>query len=577
VASWGRKSEARVPVCPKDRLLMAAAMIFAAASVSARAQSLDLRGTDDDSLPQIATQGQSSDDNAAGGTGAQPGSGTNSDTNADNTANSPNGGTSSTGDQSNGLAPQDAPPSPGAVGPLTNYGRPKPKRPKLYQLPNLNKEKPTGFPPLPGLTVYQTAPKNLKSDQAQPGSYTANPPPTFAVLPSLPLPPKPKVEENPYDPLGIDVGSLRLFPYVEGDTGYDSNPNRLADEVVGSTYIHGETGLKVQSQWSQHSFSADLRGGYWDYFSVPLANRPDVAGTIDGRIDVTKETKINLETRFGLTTQQPGSPLLAIPGSVFITNRPLVETVGQTVGVSQDINRLNLDLKGTFDRIVFGDATQSNGTELLLSQNTYNTYGVTGRASYEVTPGVIPFLEMRGDERRYDDSLDVDGFARNSDGLAGKIGSKFELTRLLTGEISAGYADRVYADPRLPHLQAPTVDGSLIYTATPLTTVTLTAATDLSETTVPFASGAVSRIFTGKVSHALLRNLTLVGNASYQINQYEGAPITEQLYSVGLGLEYHLTRSIVVVGNFTHERLSSNSIGDEYTDDRFMVGLKLQR
>ncbi|HEY1735525.1 MAG TPA: outer membrane beta-barrel protein [Methylovirgula sp.] len=532
--------------------------------MSARAQStgLDLRGTDDPPLPQLSAQDQSQD--------------------SDNSANSStNDASGASNDQNNNssTAPVDAPPSPGTIGPVTNYGRAKPKRPKLYQLPSLSREKEAGFPALPGLTTYKTAPFNRKNDPQTPppGSYTSNPPPTFSVIQPLPHPPKPKPDDNPFDPLGIDVGSLRLFPYVEGDTGYDSNPNRLANDVVGSTFVHGETGLKVESQWSQHSFTANLRGGYWDYFSVPLANRPDVAGTMDGRIDVTKTTKINLETRFGLTTQQPGSPQLAIPGSVFITNRPLVTTYGGTAGVSQDFNRLNLDLRGSFDRIVFGDATQSNNTELLLSQDNFNTYGLTGRASYELTPGIIPFIELRGDERRYDSFVDVDGFMRNSDGIEGRAGSKFELTHLLTGEISAGYASRTYDDPRLPLLQAPTIDASLIYTATPLTTVTLTAATDLSETTVPLASGAVSRIFTGKVSHALLRDLTLTGTASYQINQYQGVPITEQLYSFGAGLEYHLTRSIVVTGSFTHERLSSNSIGDEFNDNLFMVGLKLQR
>ncbi len=564
-----------MPVCPKDRLLRvtsAAAMIFAAASVSARAQDLDLRGTDDDPpLPQLSSQ-----DQPAG----QDQNGANNGDSNDNSANTgANGAQGSANDQGNGstTGPVDAPPSPGAIGPLINYGRPKPKRPKLYQLPTLQKEKQTGFPPLPGLTTYKTAPFNRKNDPPPQGSYTSNPPPTFAVIQPLPHPPKPKPDDAPFDPLGIDVGSLRLFPYIESDTGYDSNPNRLAGDVVGSTFVHGETGLTGQSQWSQNSLTANLRGGYWDYFAVPLADRPDVAGTVDGRIDVTRTTKINLETRFGLTTQQPGSPLIAIPGSVFITNRPSVMTYGQTAGVSQDFNRLNLDLRGSFDRIVFGNATQSDGTELLLSQDTFNTYGITGRASYELTPGIIPFIELRGDERRYDSFVDVDGFARNSDGIQGRAGSKFELTHLLTGEISAGYASRTYVDPRLPLLQAPTLDASLIYTATPLTTVTLTATTDLSETTAPFASGAVSRIFIGKVSHALLRDLTLTGTASYQINQYEGAPITEQLYSVGLGLEYHLTRSVVVLGSFTHAQLSSNSSGDAYEDNLFMVGLKLQR
>ncbi len=440
-----RDSEERVPVCPKDRLMRvtsAAAMIFTAASLCARAQgqTLGLRGTDDPPLPQVEAQTQNGDDSGAAQSGANAGA----------TTARPGFGASAPGSDA---APADAPPSPDAPGPVTNYGKPKPKKSKLYRLPVLRKP---GFPPLPPLTTYKTyesAPAKKKTDTTEPSSQVPDPPPTVAVIPRLPQPPKPKREENPYDPLGVDVGSLRLFPYVELDTGYDTNPNYFATQVVGSSFAHGETGLKLQSQWSQNSLSADLRGGYWDYFQVPLANRPDLAGTVNGRIDVTRTTKINLESRFGLTTQQPGSPQLAIPGVVFTTNRPLVMTFGQTVGASQEFNRLTLDLRGTFDRIVFGDATQSDGTELLLSRDTYNMYGLTGRASYELTPGVIPFVELRGDERRYDSFLAFDGFARNSNGIAARAGSKFELTRLLTGEVSAGYANRDYVDPRLPRLQ----------------------------------------------------------------------------------------------------------------------------
>lgn len=474
--------------------------------------------------------------------------------------------------------------SPSGTSGRSNYGRPKPKKPKLYQLPVLQKPQKPGFPQLPALTTYKSykgeeSTRKLRAHEGskKPETEAEDPAPTAAVLPYPQGRPKPKPEEKPYDPLGVNVGSLRLFPYVEADTGYDSNPNLLADSVKGSLYLHSETGLKLQSQWSQHSLSADVHAGYYDYFRVPDANRPDMNGTITGRVDLSKDTKLNLETRFGLSTQQPGSSQIAIPGSVFITNRPLVATFGQTVGASQSFNRLTFDLRGTFDRIIFGDATRSDGSELLLSQDNYNTYGLIGRASYELTPGVIPFAELRGDARRYDSYFDGDGFARNSNGIAGKLGTKFELTHLLTGEISAGYADRAYADPRLANLKAPTIDASLVYNATALTTLTLTAATDLSETTVANSSGAISRRFGAQVTHALLRNLNLTGTLSYQINQYQNVPFTEYLYSAGVGAEYSLTRSVVIRGSFTHQRLRSNVAGDDYTQNVFLVGLKLQR
>lgn len=317
--------------------------------------------------------------------------------------------------------------------------------------------------------------------------------------------------------------------------------------------------------------------GYWDYLQQQRSSRPDVASTVDGRIDVTNNTKINLESRLGVSTQLPGSATLAIPGSVFITNRPIVANLGQTIGASQQFNRLTLDLRGSLDRYIFGDATQSDGSELLLSLDNYSDYGLTGRASYELSPGFIPFAEVRGDERRYDNASDIDGFDRNSNGVEARGGAKLDFTSLLTGEVSAGYAGRNYSDPRLSPIAAPTFDANLIYSPTPLTKLTLTAATDLSETTLAGASGAINRRVTGRVDHELLRNLTLSATASYQINQYQGNPLVEQLYAVGLEADYSLTRSIVIRGAFTHERLGSNQSGDDYTANVFLVGLKLQQ
>lgn len=547
-----------MPVAPKDRFLIVtpvAAILFAAASLAARAQSLTpaqnlgLRGTE-------PLQGQSQISPSASGD-------TDAVTNGD-------------GDSAAGAAPSSDL-SPAAADAI-NYGRPKQKKPVLYQLPMLKKLGQPGYPPLPPLTTYKTAPGTIRKGGGPPATASEPlPPPTVAVIPILPYPPKPKREDKPYDPLGVDVGSLRLFPYAEIDTGYDSNPNRLAYQVIGSSLVHGETGLKLQSLWSQNSLSVDLRAGYYEFPQVPAANQPDAAGTITGRVDVTKTTQINLESRFGLTTQQPGSPQIAIPSSVVITNRPLVTNFGQTIGVSHEFNRLTLDLRGSFDRIIFGDATQSDGSSLLLSRYDFNTYGLTSRASYELTPGLIPFVQVTGDERRYDSYLDLYGYARDSNGVAAKAGAKLGFTNWLTGEVAAGYAERNYVDPRLPQVTAPTLDGSLIYTVTPLTTVTLTAATALSETTFINASGAVSHGLTAQISHELLRNLTLSGTASYQVNQYVGAPITEQLYSARIAADYSLTRSIVIRGSFTHARLGSNLAGDSYIDDVFLVGLKLQR
>lgn len=560
-----------MPVCSKDRLRVTAtaavAILIAAASVSAWAQTASPSdpGSSSPSAPEQADAGDTVRDQQDLRGTEQPSGYSASEAQVE-----------APGSQNPIAAPEPEyglPPPVSNTSDFINYGKPKPKKPILYQLPQLRRP---GLLPLPPVVAYKSAPDTQKRNSNPPYFDPTDPGPTVAVVPMVPQPKPPRPDPAPFAPIGIDVGSLRLFPFVEADTGYDSNPNSLSTGVVGSYYAHGDTGLRLQSDWSQHSLTADLHGGYYDFFSDPVANRPEASGDIAGRIDVTRQTQINLLSTFTIQTQQPGSAILAIPNSVYITNRPLIVSLGQSGGVTQQFNRFSISLQGAFTRYVFGDATQSNNTVLLLSQDDYNDYALVGRASYELTPGLIPFVQVTGDERRYDQYFDVYGFDRTSKGIAGELGTTFEFSPLLTEEIDAGYADRVYADPRLPNLDAPTIDAKLIYSATPLTTINLTAATYLSETTLQYASGAVSRSVSLNVTHALRRDVTLSATATYENNLYEGVPITEQLYSGVIRADYNLTRSVIVSGSFTHQRFISTAVGENFTENIFLLGLRLQ-
>jgi hypothetical protein len=467
------------------------------------------------------------------------------------------------------------PPPVTASGGVTNYGRPKPKKSLLYQLPKIKK---VGLKPLPSLRAYATAvaPSLRRKSIADLPADLTDPGPTVAVIPILPQPLRPKADITPFDAVGVRVGSLRLYPYVETATGYDSNPNLLNTDVRASPYIYGETGFKAQSDWSQSSLAADLHGGYYDYLTYHAADQPNAAGTITGRIDVTHQSQINLQTTFSLTEGTPGSPLLSVPNAVFVTSRPLYASVGQTLGFTQQFNRLSVSINSAFARYFFGNATQSNGTIFQLALNDYNAYSLAGRVSYELTPALIPYVQMTGTRNQYESSMDVGGFDRSSVGALAQVGTTYEITRLLTGDISVGYDQRFYADPRLPAARTPTVNASLIYDATPLTTLTFTAATDVGETTLADSSAVIAHTLTLKISHDLLRNLTLAATGTYQINNYVGQPEIDHFYSGLFEADYHMTRSIVITGSYKYQRYTSTAGFTNYIDNVFLAGLKFQ-
>ena len=459
-----------------------------------------------------------------------------------------------------------------------NYGKIPKKKPKLYK-PNLKSN-----PPLSPLVPYRGAPgvpglKQALNPVPAPATAVdaAEPAPNVAVIQSPLRLKRPPVDLDPFAPTGVRVGELRLLPFVEASTGYETNPNQVSIGVKPSAVLRAAGGLDVQSDFSNHSLTASLRGGYSDFPSNSIANRPDASGTVDGRIDVTRDDQINLEGRFNIATQTPGSPLLAVPNSVFITNRALITSEGATLGGTHRFNRLSIDLRGTFDRTQYGDATQSNGTIFPFSQYNYSDYGVVARASYEWTPAVNPFVEAGFDSRVHDSPADPSGFFRDSNGIEARAGSKVELTRLVTGTLSAGYADRRYADARLPNLRGPTIDGTIVYTATPLTTVTLRAATTLAETTLPGASGAISRQVSLEVAHVFFRHFTLSGIATYQTDEFQGLAANDTFTVFTLKGAYAFTRDVSLIASASQQNLSSSLVGSGFRDAIFLVGVRLQR
>ena len=414
-------------------------------------------------------------------------------------------------------------------------------------------------------------------------------PPTLAAIPTLKAKPKAKPDPQPYELLGIGVGSMRLSPFIETSGGHDTNPNRLPaytgggappsvyNSPVPSSLLRVDTGMKLRTDWARDDLKADLRLGYVDYLDNAPASRPDGAGSLIGRYDVTRDTAIDWLGRFWLDTQRPGAPALSsgLP-NVTVTNRPIVLTTGTSLGVKQKFGRLDVSVRGAYDRAIFQNATYTDGSTLNLESTDYNDYGVLGEVGYELTPDVRPFLKTAYDSRIHDSFLDPYGYARDSTGILARGGVKLKFSELLTGEAAVGYAEREYRDPRLPPISTPTLDGSLVYTPSALTTATLRMTTTINETTLQGASAQVTHAIGFEIAHDLFRNLKFTPLGNFVENNYVGSSTLERGYNLGAKLDYRVTRSIALKASYSHERLNSTAQDSNYQADVFMAGVRLQ-
>lgn len=384
---------------------------------------------------------------------------------------------------------------------------------------------------------------------------------------------KPVVDENPFDPVGIAAGSFRLRPSIEVSGGYDTNPQRSNGGSRPSDFALVTPELLVNSNWSRHQLTADLRGSYTAYGTQPSLDRPAFDGRIDGRIDVTGRTRVDLESRLIVATDNPGSPNI----QAGLARLPVSTDVGGTLGLGQHFNRFDVELKGAFDRTTYQNSVFTDGEVESNDDRNFDQPALQLRTEYEATPGVKPFAELDVDRRAHDVTIDLTGFDRDSTGRAARIGSTFELSRILTGQLAFGYLTRDYTDARLLDVKGPTFDASLTWLASALTTVKLTATTVVTESTLGGVSGVFTHEIGIEVDHAFRTWLDGVLRFTDDRDQYVGSPRLDYRYLASLGLTYKLTRELQLKSELRREWLVSNLPGNDYQAYVALLGVRLQR
>jgi hypothetical protein len=457
----------------------------------------------------------------------------------------------------------------------------KRKTPKYY--PGQVKPKPPvgpGNPPPPIAT-------NTRLRLSIPPSETANkapiPPAMAGTVVGQPLRKRLKVDDDPFGAVGDYAGSFLVKSAVELYGGYDTNPGRTNVAKGSPFYVVAPEFLAV-SDWERHALVADLRGsftGYTNTFppvdgvvsSAPTnVDRPDFTGHVDGRIDVSNDTHLLAQARLRVATDNPGSPNVQAGLARF----PIYTTLGGTFGFDQNFNRLQVSGGATVDRTDYQWSKLIDGTLTSNDDRNFTQYGGVGRVSYDLTPGVKPFVEGEADNRVHDEKLDRNGYARDSTGGYIKAGSSFEFSRILFGQMSIGYAARDYVDVRLQRLQGLLVSSSLIWNATPLTTAKFISDTQIAETTLAGTSGVLVHTYTFEVDHDFRRWLTGIGRFTFGTLDYQGDNRKDKTYSIEGDLIYKMTRNLWIKGSLRRDWLDSNVPGSSSNATVVMLGVRLQ-
>jgi hypothetical protein len=460
------------------------------------------------------------------------------------------------------------------------------RKPQKYY-PAQKKPKP---PPGPGSPPPPDPPVNAAGQLrlSVPLSETANkqplPPGMADTVPGQPTRRRLKIDDDPFGAVGDYAGSFLIKSALELSGGYDTNPGRIFEPHGLPSYVVAPEFLAV-SDWERHAVVADLRGSFTGYGGNPPQtidgginpaptniDRPDFTGHVDGRLDVSEWTDVTAQARLRVSTDNPGSPNI----QAGLARYPVYASFGGTFGTDQKFNRLQISGGATVDRTVYQDSLLTDGSTSSNDDRDFNQYGGVGRVSYELTPAVKPFVEVEGDTRVHDLQFDRNGFQRDSTGGYAKAGTSFEFSRLLTGELAVGWAERTYTDTRLERLQGLLVSSSLIWKATPLTTAKFISDTQIAETTLPGSAGTLVHTYTFEVDHDFRRWLTAIGKFTYGTYEYQGIGRNDTTTSTEGDLIYKLNCNVWIKGSLSYDTLASSVPQSSYNATVVMLGVRLQ-
>jgi hypothetical protein len=410
---------------------------------------------------------------------------------------------------------------------------------------------------------------------------------TRTLVPTIETPSRRKrvVEEDPFAPTGIRAGAFTFYPALELTGGHDSNPTHGSGGKDSWLAIVAPE-LKVRSDWERHALGADIKGSYLAYSekfgfnadgtptgTPDVLDRPTLDARVNGRLEVNSRGRFDMEGRLLIGTDAPGSPNI-VAG---LARLPITTTIGATAGYTQTFNRFELTAKGTVDRGVWQASTFTDGETAGNEDRNYDQFGGAFRAAYDLKPGIKPFIEAGADIRVHDLKFDRNGEQRDSNGQYVKVGTTFEFTRKLTGEIAVGYLTRQYEDPNLNGIGGLMFDASLVYAMTPLTIVTATAKSSVNEVIVNGVSGDLSRDLGLQIDHAFRRWLIGTAKFGYGTDDYVGLERQDQRFFASFALVYKLTRELQLKGEVRRDWLVSSVPGVDYAANQILLGVRMQR
>jgi hypothetical protein len=377
-----------------------------------------------------------------------------------------------------------------------------------------------------------------------------------------------------YEPRGVRVGAVQAFATLPVEVATTDNLFAEEADEDSDVFYALRPRLQAATTWSRHAITLAAGLDRTFHLDFPKDDIFDAFVDITGRLDLGRSGELGVTYARASLSEARGSP-----DQPFAARSP-VEYEQERVALTgrYQFNRVRVSGELSQTEFDYSDVLSVTGT--LLDQDDRDrteTLGVV-RGEFAISPALAAFAQVELDHRDYDLRPPATAFNRESFGRRYLVGSTFDITRLIRGEVGIGYLQQEFKDPGISDVEGIAADVSVDWFPTQLTTVNVAARRTVEETGFV---GAASFLLTEggvRVDHELRRNVILSAGAAIGRREFEGADREDELGRFDLGATYLVNRRVSLQARYERETQDSSGVDRDrdFEANRFLVGVTLR-
>ncbi len=370
---------------------------------------------------------------------------------------------------------------------------------------------------------------------------------------ALPVRDRPKPD---YDPIGVRSGAFIFYPSVMERYIHDSNVFAAPSAEVSDDIFVFSPRLLVEGEIGRHTVTFNFGVDDYRYVDNTSENRTDAFGEIKAVIEASHD--LNFTIRSTIAHRHELRDDTDLPSNA-AEPAPYMEYSG-AVAANKQFNRVGVSLGVAAKRRDYDDIAANGGGTIDQDPRDADVVSAGGRVTYDLMPGYRAFADLRGNWRRY---RNAPGVNFDSDGIRALAGVEFAITNLIQGELGAGYIAQDYVNPIYADVSDFSYSASLIWSPTPLMTVTIDGERLVSDSNLATVGGRIDSTLRATLDYEVMRNFIVSPHFEYRNERYADIGRTDDVYQPGISADYYVNRYLRLGGAYDYTvRESSISIND---------------